>query len=281
MQIKDFLNYAIQELEPFSETAHIEVQVLLAHLLNKDRTWVLAHPEWEISPPELEVVKEDLQKLIRKMPLAYIIGEREFFSLPFWVNESVLIPRPETELLVEYALDWLKRHSQAEAVLDVGTGSGCIAVSLAYHQPRIRVVGVDISWRALQIARCNSQRHRVSAAIAWLQSDLCLPLINSRGSGAFDLICANLPYVPSGETKQCIGEPQLALDGGDDGLAVLRRFLPQAAKLLKPHSLLLLEIGAGQNIEVEKLVLSWFPQASVTFINDLAGIKRVCAVQTN
>ncbi len=281
MQIKDFLKYAIQELEPFTDTAHIEVQVILAHLLNKDRTWVLAHPEWEISSPELEAAEEALQKLICKVPLAYLIGEREFFGLPFWVDESVLIPRPETELLVEYALDWLKRYSQAKAVLDVGTGSGCIAVSLAYHQPRVRVVGVDISWSALQVARRNSQRHKVSAVIKWLQSDLCQPLINPSGSGIFDLICANLPYVPTDEVKQCVSEPQLALNGGSDGLAIIRRFLPQAAKLLKSHGLLLLEIGADQSIEVEKLVLSRLPQAAVTFISDLAGIKRVCAVQIN
>jgi len=281
VQIKDFLKYAIQELEPFTDTAHIEVQVILAHLLNKDRTWVLAHPEWEISSPELEAAEEALQKLICKVPLAYLIGEREFFGLPFWVDESVLIPRPETELLVEYALDWLKRYSQAKAVLDVGTGSGCIAVSLAYHQPRVRVVGVDISWSALQVARRNSQRHKVSAVIKWLQSDLCQPLINPSGSGIFDLICANLPYVPTDEVKQCVSEPQLALNGGSDGLAIIRRFLPQAAKLLKSHGLLLLEIGADQSIEVEKLVLSRLPQAAVTFISDLAGIKRVCAVQIN
>ena len=203
-------------LKEISETPLLDTQVLLAHILGKTRSWVLAHPEQQLSPQEIEEFNRSIKKLKEGIPLPYVLGQWEFFGLEFTLTPDVLIPRPETELLVEQAIDWLYANPERRWAADVGTGSGCIAVTLAHKIEDLKLTAGDISMEALRVAITNAMRHSVEQRIHFVQADLTPPSENP-----YDLICANLPYIPSSELikLQVFGrEPSLALDGGRDGL---------------------------------------------------------------
>lgn len=277
MNIQLAFETARQRLTPVSETASLDAQVLLADLLGQPRAWILAHPEATLTPDQSRRLAERLARLEGGLPLPYELGHWEFFGLDFLVSPAALIPRPETELLVEHALDFLRTRGYEAYILDVGTGSGCIAVSLAVHNDRSRLVASDLSLAALRLARQNAQRHRVERRIAWLACDL-LPPMPLR----FDLICANLPYIPSGELVAlpvARHEPRLALDGGADGLEGIRRLLSAASPVLAPGGMLLMEIEASQGERVLALARRAFPQSSGCLIRDLAGRDRLVSVQ--
>ncbi len=191
-------------------------------------------------------------------------------------SPPVLIPRPETELLVERALSWLPLHPGRHLACDVGTGSGCIAVALAVHDPDLHLIATDISLPALEVARLNAGRHGITGRLQLLQADLFPP-----GQARFNLICANLPYIPtlalhSLDVYQ--REPALALDGGPDGQSLIRRLLQSAPDRLSPGGLLLLEIEASQGPSVQSLAQSAFPTAAVRVLPDLAGRDRCVEV---
>ena len=265
-------------LGSFSDTPALDAQVLLAHVLDKKRAWVLAHPETVLTAAQEQALHAAVKRLQAGEPLPYVLGRWEFFGRDFTLTPAVLIPRPETELLVERALAWLAGCSGALRVADVGVGSGCIAVTLAAERPGLKLVACDISWDALQVARQNAERHEVSGRVQFLQADLLSPL-----SGPFDLICANLPYIPSAllETLRVARtEPGLALDGGSDGLDVLRHLLADLPEKMKPGGLILLEIEASQGEAVQALARGLFPCSQVEILPDLAGHDRLiaCAV---
>ncbi len=214
-------------------------------------------------------------------PLPYILGHWEFYGLDFLVTPAVLIPRPETELLVEHALDWLRHHPACHRVADIGTGSGCIAIALATTIPDLQVFATDLSPQALEVARQNVAHHGVSERITFVQADL-LELPDEFHSRLFDLIAANLPYIPRptlGDLPVSRFEPILALDGGDDGLDLIRRLVHKAGDHLSPHGCLLLEIEASQGEKAIALAQDAFPQARVTVIPDLAGHDRLVLVE--
>jgi release factor glutamine methyltransferase len=274
-----------QLLAPVSETASLDVQVLLAHILQKPRAWVLAHPEALLTLQQERVLDQAVQRLQAGEPLPYVLGEWEFYGLPFIVTPAVLIPRPETELLVDYAIQWLERRPELLrcltarlAVLDVGTGSGCIAVALAARLPGLKIAATDLSPSALEVARRNTSRHQVAAQICLLQSDL---LSAFSPQPTFHLICANLPYIPQ-ETLPNLPvysrEPALALDGGSGGLTLLRQLLHQAVSCLAPGGLLLLEIEASQGQVVPALARQVFSSAAVDLHRDLAGCDRLVSI---
>jgi release factor glutamine methyltransferase len=234
------------------ETPRLDAEVLLAFVLQKNRAEFLICPERELDAAELEKYRNLLEKRSRGVPVAYLLGSKEFMSLAFKVTPQVLIPRPETELLVERALRFLKalegQEGQAPLVADVGTGSGAIAVSLAYYHSDVKVFATDISREALAVAAANARSYGLEKKICFYQGDLLEPLLAEKESGV--LVAANLPYIPSISLAQlplevsC--EPVTALDGGSDGLDLYRRLLPQAAKFLRPGGLLLCEVGPGQ-----------------------------------
>ncbi len=252
-----------------SDTALLDIQAAAAGMLGVDRSWVLAHPEYELTKRQADTLTELGRRLEAGEPLAYILGHREFFGLDFRLNPQVLVPRPETELLVEQALEWMlekSRRGKNSLALDAGTGSGCIAVSLAVRQPSLKVIAVDISAAAVRTAQENARFHDVDDRVHCLQADL-LPRI----SQPFDLVCANLPYIPS-KTLEGLEltrwEPALALDGGPDGLDLIRRLLVKLAGssfstlgVLAPESLVLLEIEASQGAAVVRLAEEAFPGA--------------------
>lgn len=265
-----------------SDTPALDAQVLLANILGHQRAWVLAHPDARLSPGKARALEHAITRLEDGEPLPYVLGRWEFFGLSFIVTPAVLIPRPETELLVEQALAWLQAHPECRRAADVGTGSGCIAVSLTVNVPGVQFIATDISRPALAVARQNAAAHGVTERIGFIQADLLSAC--RRASIPFDLICANLPYIPSQtlvNLRVARWEPGPALDGGPDGLELVRRLLIQAAARVAPGGLLLAEIEATQGAFALALGRTVFPGADVRVLPDLAGRERLLRIQTD
>jgi len=272
MTVRSALKQAAARLKA-SPAAGRDAELLLMRALGKDRAWLLTHPEDPLPPQELAQYQGWIARRASHEPIQYILGEQEFFGLAFRVTPDVLIPRPETEHLVEAALARLPRNAPLR-IADVGAGSGAIAVTLAHALPQAKIVALDISPAALAIAASNSQRHGVHHRIELRESDL---LQAARGQ-LYDAIVSNPPYVPTGEEleRQVRDyEPASALYAGESGLDIYRRLIPQAKELLQPRGWLLMEIGHGQRHALAALLAEW---NGVEFIDDLQGIPRVaCA----
>ena len=269
-------------LAPISDTPALEASVLVAHILNKPRTWVMAHPELTLTTKQQTQLDDSLARLARGESFPYVLGHWEFFGLEFEITPDVLIPRPETELLVEKAIAWLHESPTRRTVADVGTGSGAIAISIATHFPDVYLLATDISHKALAVARNNAIKFDVLNRIDFVQCDLLPHHIDPLPTeGHFDLICANLPYIPS-ETLPNLPiygrEPTLALDGGKDGLEVIRRLLEIAPGWLTPNGKMLLEIEATRGAKVLKLASDKFPEATRHLHQDLAGQDRLLEI---
>jgi release factor glutamine methyltransferase len=294
--VQSALDSAADQLRSHSDTPELDAQVLLANVLNQSRSWLAAHPESVLDREPAAAFEERIQRLERGEPLPYVLGEWEFFGLPFRVTSDVLIPRPETELLVEHAIAWLRKLNDAGRTLyvaDVGTGSGCIAISLAVNVPEIQVTATDISSAALDVAHHNAQRNKVSEQINFVEADLIpddrpLTIDNQPSSvirrpSSFDLIVANLPYIPTDTLHRLPifnREPTLALDGGaGDGLDIIRRLLAKATTRLAPGGMILLEIEASQGQSASVLAREVFPQASVKIYQDLVGHDRLVEIR--
>ena len=276
--LAEWLAQARQRLSHTADQPALEAQVLLAHVLQKSRPWVIAHGDQTLEPDQIDLLETSLRALQAGFPLPYLTGRQEFFGLEFTVSPQVLIPRPETELLVEHALNYLRAHPTCRLAADVGTGSGCIAVTLAHHIPDLSLLAVDRSAAALHIARQNAQHWQVSERIHWLQSNLL-----SAVSARLDLLCANLPYIPTHKLaglRVAQHEPVLALDGGADGLDLIHTLLTQAARCLAPAGLILLEIEAEQPDSALALARRCFPLAQSAVHTDLAGLPRLLSIQT-
>ncbi len=273
-----WLQQARQQLSAAAEQPSLEAQALLAHVLSKPKSWLLAHPDYDLSPDQFERLQDLLRRRCAGEPLPYLLGHWEFYGLDFIVTPQVLIPRPETELLVEEALRWIGQNPRPLRGVDVGTGSGCIAVSLAKHSPNLHLTAVDISLPALRVARQNVARHGVSGRVSLFQSDLL-----AASSGPFDLVCANLPYIPSAKLAGldvARREPALALDGGPDGLRLIERLLVESASRLSPAALLLLEIESGHGEAALELARRLYPAAISSIMNDYAGNPRLLRIDT-
>lgn len=263
--------------------AQAAAEVLLADMLHLPRLSLFLEAHRILSPPQCDAYTARIERRLQGEPVQYITGTQEFWSLSFSVNAAVLVPRPETELLVEHgvrqAREWL-RHAASVHVLDVGTGSGSIAISLAHTVPQSQVWGIDLSRDALRVAQGNAQRHAVMDRVTWIQGDLLAPIRDT--CQRFALCMANLPYVTTDEWAQLPRhikdyEPAMALCGGEDGLDLIRRFIAASPGILAPGGLLLLEVGWQQ----AQVVMSILHQAGaftfkgVGVYRDLAGIDRV------
>lgn len=255
----------------------LEAQVLLAHVLERPRAWVLAHPEAALTGAQVDRLAGLLERLAGGEPLPYLVGQAHFYGLEFLVSPAVLIPRPETELLVDQALEWLALHNSRRRAADAGAGSGCIAVSLAKHVADLHVLATDLSGEALDVARSNARLHGVTGQITFLRGSLL-----EAASGPFDLVCANLPYIPGGALAGLAvsrHEPRLALDGGPDGLAAIRALLRDAPRWLARGGLMLLEMQPDQGQAITAMAEKHLPGARVDILEDLAGRPRLVRVE--
>ncbi len=279
LTISEALREAQKITRLHSDSPSLDAQVLLGHILQKPLSWVLAHPESRLSPDQQVTLSQSLSQLESGTPLPYLLGHWEFYGLKFSVSPAVLIPRPETELLVEAALSWLRAHPDQRAAADIGTGSGCIAVALAKHIPDLHVTATDTSPEALEVAQANAEKHAVDQQIEFIQTDL----LNVERS-LFDVICANPPYISTAtlhSLKVYGREPTLALDGGADGLKVIRTLMKEAPERLAPGGLVVVEIGASQGLSALALAQEAFAGADIQILTDLAGHDRLVRVETN
>lgn len=260
-----------------------DAETLLAHLLRRDRAWIFAHAEAEMTAADEDRLRSMVARRAAHEPLQYVTGEQEFYGLRMRVTRDTLIPRPETELLVESVLEWIA--TQAELVepriLDVGTGSGAIAIALAAHLPKAKIVACDISAAALAVARENADGLGFGNRLHFAESNLLdAPELQARE--AFDVIVSNPPYVALGDAgtlhpEVAEYEPHTALFAGGDGLDVYRRLIPQARSALAHGGLLAMEFGFGQRDALQILIEQAHPGSwtNIRFRDDYAGIPRV------
>jgi release factor glutamine methyltransferase len=280
--VGETLGSLITRLEMTSDMPGMDAQVLLACLLDKPRSWVLAHPEESLTGSQTTMLETLVARLVRGEPLPYVVGHWEFFGLEFEVTPDVLIPRPETELLVERAIAWLRELETGRRVMrvmDVGTGSGCIAISLAVNVRDLSITATDISFAALNVARRNAEKMNVSGDITFLETDL---FPNPSISDPFSLVVSNPPYIPTNTLCNIPvygREPTLALDGGPDGLTVIRRILAEVPHQLISGGMLLMEIEASEGPSVLSLASDAFTNARVQLHKDIAGHDRLLEVQ--
>lgn len=269
--------YALRALAA-SPTPVLDADLLLSEATGHSRAVLIAFPETAVPADQAQQFLGWIERAAAGEPVAYILGRRGFYDLDLQVTPAVLIPRPETELLLERALEWA-RLNPVSRVVDVGTGSGALGIALARQLPTAEVFAIDLSPAALQVARENAARYRLDERITFVVGDLLAPAIE-RGLAA-DLIVANLPYIP---TQDALAlpvsqfEPMLALDGGPDGLRLIERLLVQLPAVLRRGGLALLEIGAGQGDAVLAAVNTAIPSATAVVLPDLAGHDRIVQI---
>ena len=262
------------------DDANVESTLLLGYILGISETELYSEPERILTPSEIKELELLTSRRLHHEPLAYIVGHCQFYGHDFHLTRHTFIPRPETEFLVEEAVNFARRHHPENqlTLADIGTGSGAVAISLALALPEARIYATEIDTQALKTARINCRQHGVSRRVILLQGDLLEPL-----PGPVNVIIANLPYVKNNELEKLDPEianfePRIALAGGEDGLDIVRRLLTQVQGRLHPDGCLLLEIGYTQSKAVNSLLVRHLPGADIKMIADLAGIDRVARV---
>lgn len=276
MQLKELYSLGKDNLSQNAiETPGLESYLLLAESdIVNDLSEIYAHPEKEVGQDTFNKFKELLQRRVKREPIAYITGEKEFYSKVYQVNPSVLIPRPETELLVDETLE-LAKQIESPLILEVGTGSGCIAVTLASYCDHAKIVASDISQQALNVAKGNVIKHIQNEKITLKRSDM----LSSFKNDLFDIIVSNPPYITEKEfdlldTEVKDFEPKIALTGGKDGLRYIKEIISDSRRVLKDSGWCVLEIGYNQKKEVENIFADYgFTDISST--KDFNGIERV------
>jgi release factor glutamine methyltransferase len=273
MEVKEALTAAVQQLEEAAVgSPRLNAEMLLMFVLGVGRAYLYGHPERELTPQEEDSYAEAIAERARGVPAQYIIGHQEFWGLDFVVTPAVLIPRPETEHVVEAALE-LAQGIERPRIVDVGTGSGCIALALASELKRAEIDAVDISADALEIAKANAARLQLADRVRFRTGNL----LEGFGAEEFDLVVSNPPYVGECEADKVQAEvrkfePHVAVFGGPQGTEIVTRLLEQAHRVLKPRGHVLVEIGFSQSEKVQQLAKNF---EEVRFAEDLQGIPRV------
>jgi release factor glutamine methyltransferase len=276
LTLREALTRATSQLSAHPDlrpTALADASTLLQHFLGMDRATIIAHPERTLDRDQLGAYQLLISRRLRFEPIQYIVGSTDFYGLTLKVTPAVLIPRPETELLVEAVVQRLTPN-QPTGIADIGTGSGALAIALAHSLPQATVTALDLSTDALTVARENAHTHALDHRITFLESDLLAAI---PPASQFAVIVSNPPYVPIADSAALHPqvrdhEPALALFAGPDGLEIYQRLIPQAFRHLKPGGLLALEIGFGQRHAISELLTEW---NEVEFLPDLQGIPRV------
>lgn len=279
--VSDLLKRATARLGGTSSTPRLDAELLLAHVLAWPRARLLAERDHTPAPAQAAAFGALVERRAGGEPVAYLVGHKEFYGLDLRVTPATLVPRPETELLVELALAEaraLVSGPSSLVIADIGTGTGAVAIALAMHLPEALVYATDLSAEALAVAARNVADHGLGGRVVLLHGDLLVPL-----PGPVDMIVSNPPYTIIDEVEPNVRahEPRLALDGGPDGAAVYRRLLAMAPASLRPGGAVLLEIGAWQGALVAGLLREAFPGAAVEVARDLAGRDRVAIAVLN
>ena len=283
MTVQHALQHATTRLvaDPhLSDNARRDAELLLLHTLGITKAGLIADPARQLTPEQTASYAAAIARRVRHEPVQYITGTQEFYGLPLRVTPAVLIPRPETEHLVESVLERLP-HDRPVRIADVGTGSGAIAIALAVNLPLAQIVALDLSPSALAVAEGNVQHHGVGGRVRLLQSNLLEGLSSAERESHFDAVVSNPPYVPTGDADSLHPqvreyEPASALYAGATGLDIYERLVPEAYTALKPGGVLAMEIGYGQSGPISELLTGWH---GVGFVKDLQGIPRVVLAQ--
>ena len=277
VSLGDWLDTAHFQFKQHPEEPLSSLYALVAYVLDQPTHFGISHSEYQLSKEERQQLENYLSRLLAGTPLPYLTGKQEFFNLDFTITPDVLIPRPETELLVSLAIDCQKAHPGRRKSLDIGTGSGCIAVSICANIADGHFIAIDRSIKALQVAESNVSKYHLSDRIHLVQMDLLNGI-----SGRFDCLFANLPYIPTdrlSELSVSKQEPRLALDGGENGLVLVEKLLRQSVGLVSPGGAIFLEIDYSQASDVLALGTAFFPNSFVKIEDDLAGLPRVAVIE--
>lgn len=288
--ISQALKKQVKKLNKNSQikSPHLEVEILLSFILKKSREYILSHSEKKLNTVELKKYENLIKKRLKGWPIAYIIGHKQFYSLDFIVNKNVLIPRPETELIVDYILENNIKNIEKAMLIDVGTGSGCIAITLAKKlsptKKLKKIIAIDISKKALRVAKQNSRFHKVNSKIKFIKGNLLNPILDKKKLifGVKKLvIIANLPYLTTKQVKNepsIAKEPKIALKSGTDGLKHYRLLFSEIEELKECFSgyiYILCEINPKQVIFLKKIIRKYLPQVKIKLKKDLSGQNRL------
>ncbi|SHJ65261.1 peptide chain release factor N(5)-glutamine methyltransferase [Paramaledivibacter caminithermalis] len=273
------LQEARDKLENKTATPLLDAQVILCHVLKVDKLYLIMHKERILTKEEVYEYNEMIKKRLCGVPVQYIIGKQEFMGLDFHVEEGVLIPRPDTEILVEKVLNSIDKDDKYN-IVDIGTGSGAITISLAKYMEGSHVYSIDISKKALDIAAKNAESHGVLSRITFLNGSLFKPLNDIGVEGQIDILVSNPPYIPTADIENLQievskFEPKLALDGGEDGLDFYREIINTAPKYVRSGGLIALEVGHDQARRVIELMKEKKGYVDIEITKDLSGIERV------
>ncbi len=281
LTLQQLCQQATEQLEAIDVDApRLSAEVILAHALDITRTQLLTRLDRSPNPDQLALFQTNLERVLKDEPLAYVVGHREFYDLDLITDRRALIPRPETECLIEFALERLANHP-APRIADIGTGCGGIAVTLAKHLPRAHVIATDLSAEAVDLVRENAVRHGVADRIDFRVGSLLEPVTET-----LDLLAANLPYIDDKDwpylQKTIRGhEPKMAFLGGPDGLDLMRAMLKDAPRVVKAGALILMEIGAYKRDDVTAIAQPHFPSAQITVRPDYAGLDRLVVIEVS
>ncbi len=277
--IHKVLKEAVCRLKEVTDTYLLDAQVILCHILKVERLYLIINKDRALTHKEILEYNKMIEKRLSGMPVQYIIANQEFMGMDFYVEEGVLIPRPDTEILIEKILESIDQ-SKKFTIVDIGTGSGAITISLASLIKNSQIYSIDISTKALDIARKNANKHGVTSKINFLKGSLFEPLEDMDIKGEVDILVSNPPYIPSSEIGRLQievsrYEPRIALDGGEDGLDFYRKIVNNAPEYLRPNGLLALEVGHDQARKVADLMKGNNKYVDIQITKDLAGIERV------
>ncbi len=279
MTIDNILNWAQLRLNKTSPSANLDAEILLSFILKKDKIFLYSHPENKLTSTQLIKFKKIIDRRLQGEPIAYLTGTKEFYNLNFIVNKYVLIPRPETEIIVAEIL----KNRKIKTIADIGTGSGCIATALAKNNSKLKIYASDISASAINIARKNAINNKINKQITFKKGDLLKPFKNIK----LDAIVANLPYLDikhknllnSSETVGLKFEPTIALYAGKDGLDSYRQLFKQIKQLKHTPNFIYLEIGHLQTIKIKKIIKTNLPSVKINIKKDLAGLNRLIIIK--
>jgi release factor glutamine methyltransferase len=271
------------------DNPHLEAEILLSHILKKPREYLFAHPEYELNKKQVTSYKLQVTRRLQGVPIAYLTGEKEFYGLKFFVNKNVLIPRPETEMMIDETLKLITCNLKPVSIIDIGTGSGCIAITLAKlltkgtENTSYKFIATDISGKAISIAKKNAKFHDVNKIIKFLYGDSLSPVPSSRFQvTSYKIITANLPYLTPAQIKKSPSirfEPKLALAAGPDGLRYYRRLFRQIYRTKMKSTTILCEIDPSQKASIKRLAKKLLPSSSIELKKDLRDHNRLAIIK--